>query len=129
MYLLNVFILLLVILASSNCIGPPQNELGGELDVECLSGYGLVRVQSTHDANGGNSDRQWLWECTKVKSFNYQESQVFTFCFQIDIWHKDNCFWYENITAVEQPMFFQCPANAFMAGVRSLFDTDSDDRT
>ena len=71
MYLLNVFILLPMILASSNSIGPPQNELEGELDFECLSGYGLVRVQSTYDDNGGNSDRQWLWECTKVKSFNY----------------------------------------------------------
>lgn len=50
---------------------------------------------------------------------------------QIDIWRKEYCYWYEGINELEEAMFFQCPADAFMAGVRSdgdTFDTAADDR-
>lgn len=67
MYLLNVFILLPMSLALSISTITFQNEVEEELDFECPSGYGLVRVQSAYDDNGGDPDRQWLWECTKVK--------------------------------------------------------------
>lgn len=64
--------LLAISLALANSKGSYQNELHGELELECPSGYGLVHVQSTYDDPGGNSDRQWTWECTKVNiNINY----------------------------------------------------------
>lgn len=66
--LLRVMTCLAISLALANSKGSYQNELHGELELECSSGYGLVRVQSTYDAPEGDSDRQWTWECTKLIS-------------------------------------------------------------
>ena len=43
---------------------------------------------------------------------------------QIDFWHKVYCDWFVGINLAGENMFFQCPSDAFMAGVRSVFDCD-----
>ena len=47
---------------------------------------------------------------------------------QIDIWRKDYCTWIEGINTLEEAMFFQCDSDAFMAGVRSVYDSGAEDR-
>ena len=47
---------------------------------------------------------------------------------QIDIWRKDYCTWIEGINTLEEAMFFQCDSDAFMAGVRSVYDIGAEDR-
>ena len=47
---------------------------------------------------------------------------------QIDPWHRVFCEWKEEINKAQDPIYFQCPADAFIAGVRSVFDHDSIDR-
>ena len=45
---------------------------------------------------------------------------------QIDIWSKTLCEWFEGINTPAEPIYFMCPSDAFMAGVRSIHDQTSD---
>lgn len=45
---------------------------------------------------------------------------------QIDIWSKTLCEWFEGINTPAEPIYFMCPSDAFMAGVRSTHDQTSD---
>ena len=47
---------------------------------------------------------------------------------QIDIWKEQFCEWNGTINDLGELMFFQCPPDAFMAGVRSVYDSNARDR-
>lgn len=65
---MKVTVLLVLGLTLSNCSNSYINTLEGDIFFECVSGYGLVRVESNHDTSGdGNVDRLWSFHCTKVK--------------------------------------------------------------
>ena len=40
---------------------------------------------------------------------------------QIDIWKEIDCEWFERINEPTEPIFFMCPADAFMAGLKSVY--------
>lgn len=65
---MKVTVLLVLGLTLSNCFVTYENELEEDFTFECPSGYGLVYVASNRGTSmDGNVDRQWGFECTKVK--------------------------------------------------------------
>ena len=45
---------------------------------------------------------------------------------QIDQWHRVYCEWTDEFNTLEESFLFQCPADAFIAGVRSVYDPNAD---
>ena len=40
---------------------------------------------------------------------------------KVDVWHKEYCDWFTAVNSAEKAMFFRCPADAYMAGLRSVY--------
>ena len=84
-----------------------QNNYGGPLNVQCGFTSALNRVRSQHSDE--TEDRQWLWECRNVGSF-------------------DDCEWTTYLNLFDQPIYFQCDHDYVLIGVRSYYDNEAKDR-
>ena len=87
-----------------------QNELNGELRVECSDKQGFVRVVS--QLNNRHEDRQWKWECQEVVKTSFAK------CYWTDDW----------VNEFDEPFLFQCPANNILTGVQSIHHNHYEDR-
>ena len=86
-----------------------QNDYDQPLDVRCHKGAGMYQVQSIY--NGGARDRRWSWQCKNHKlSGNTQ------------------CAFTDYVNHFDEPMYFMCGSNQYIAGVYSYHDNGHEDR-
>jgi hypothetical protein len=86
-----------------------QNDWDRDLRVECAKGQAIHQFRSEHDNR--REDRRWRFDCKKFSD----SSGVY-------------CNWHYRINTWDAPMLFMCPANQYMAGVRSRHDNHREDR-
>jgi hypothetical protein len=86
-----------------------QNDWDKDLRVECAKGQAIHQFRSEHDNR--REDRRWRFDCKKFSD----SSGVY-------------CNWHYRINTWDAPMLFMCPANQYMAGVRSRHDNRREDR-
>ena len=86
-----------------------QNDYDQPLDVRCASGAGMYQVQSIYD--GGRRDRRWSWYCKNLKR-NANTQCAFT----------------DYVNHFDEPMYFMCGSNQYIAGVYSYHDNGREDR-
>ena len=86
--------------------------MGGGLDL-------WVRV---HGNEGG-------WDCMRAHCDHCSGVwNDFLMTFQVGGYTYVKCNWYYHINDYDSPMHFMCPANYYMAGVRSHHDNHREDR-
>ena len=93
-----------------------QNEWDKPLHLECQNGNPIYRVKSEHD--NSREDRRWRFDCKNVRYSAHNSIAHLYKNFQIPA-KAQHCSWHYRINTYDEPMFFMCPANQFMAGVRS----------
>ena len=86
-----------------------QNHFDRALFVQCHGAKGMYRVQSVH--NNRREDRVWNWECRQVAHRGYPRC-----------WHTGF------VNDFDQPMFFMCNKDQYIAGVESHHSNHHEDR-
>lgn len=120
-----------VLLLAYYTTGQYQNEYEQDLNVECASGSGLHRVRSEH--SDPHQDRKWRWDCRLVSYKKYIECKisysVSPYMIQAATENaQTHCTWHTDINTFDGHMFFHCPVNQFLAGVRSHHNDSREDR-
>ena len=87
-----------------------QNNYDGVLHVNCNPRDGMYRVASVHSNH--HEDRIWSWECRRV----------------IRSHDTPRCGQTGYVNQYDDPMFFTCGANQYIAGVYSEHDNYREDR-
>ena len=102
-----------------------RNDWDGDLHVECPSRNAIFKFQSIDD--NGREDRLWRFDCKKVHrlflvlcAVNLKEIPL-----RLSLMVHQ---WFYGINEWDRPMHFICPANYYLAGVRSRHDNRKEDR-